>query len=165
MVHPGVIATEAPEHHAARIEIIRQRLREQPNDTRAAARGFAELFKEQARELWEGKMPNEPGPLSQYENLRNFFEQMAGGLAELADALDRASEPIFLGKAAEIVHGLQGITLQWLEKIGTDVIDIPFRAGILCGGIAFLHGLGADSAAAIAALWSVCRGKKDKSGD
>ncbi len=159
---------------AVSIEIIRRRLQERPDDIRAAAWGYANAFKEHARELREGKIPNEADQLAQYKSLLDFLEQMAAGLAELADALDRAissatgspassPEPIFLGKAAEIARWLQGRTHQWLEEIGTDVIGVPVRIGVLLTGIEFLHLLGADSAAAIGALWLTCQGKKRKS--
>jgi len=128
---PGATAN-APEHYAASIQIIERRLLERPDDIRAAARSLADAFKE----------PNEPRQLAQYQNLRDFFEQMAAGLADLADALDRAfssatgspassPEPIFLGKAAEIARWLQNLTHRWLEEIGTDVIGVPVRIGLL----------------------------------
>src|SRR5258706_3320979 len=96
---------------------------------------------------------------------------MAAGLADLADALDRALssatgspplEPVFLGKAADIAHRLQGITQQWLEETGTAVIDVPVRIGVLCAGIGFLHSIGADSFAAVGALGWLVRPQRDK---
>jgi hypothetical protein len=154
--------------------IVERTLLERPTDIRTAARNLSEAFRHQTNELRNSK-PNEPGQLARYESLISFFEQMAGGLADLADALDRAfssatasptspPEPVFLGKAAEIARGLQLRMQQWLEQTGTAVIDVPVRIGVLCAAIAFLHSLGADSLAAIGALgWLVRRqGDKDK---
>ncbi len=160
--------TNAPELQTASRQIIERRLLERPDDIRAAARNLAHAFEQQVKELREGIIPNEPIPLAQYKNLLDFLEQMAGGLAELADALDQAfssatdsptssPEPVLLGKPAEIVRWLQGLTQRWREEIGTSIISVPIRFGVLLGGIEFLHWLGADSAAAIGALWLTCK--------
>jgi hypothetical protein len=69
--------------------VIERKLLERPDDIREAARNLSDAFRNQAHELRKSK-PNEPGQLAQYENLLSFFEQMAAGLADLADALDRA---------------------------------------------------------------------------
>jgi len=60
------------------------------------------------------------------------------------------------GKPAEIVRWLQGLTQRWREEIGTNIVSVPIRFGVLLGGIEFLHWLSADSAAAIGALWWTC---------
>ena len=92
---------------------------------------------------------------------------MAAGLADLADALDRAfatstPEPILVGRAAQIVTKLQLETAAWLEKIGTDVIDVPARVGLLVGGGVFLHSLGVDSEALFGALGCAVLGLRPK---
>jgi hypothetical protein len=152
---------------ADQVTVIERRLLERPDDIRAAARGFAKAFKEQADELRRSK-PNEPDRLAQWDDLIAFFEKMAAGLGDLADALDQAfktpvaaapSEPIFLGKAAEIAHQLQLGAIDWLEKNRTVVIDVPIRFALLCGGISFLHWLDADSIQAIAALGWLARSR------
>jgi hypothetical protein len=64
----------------ARIQIIRRKLQEQPDDISATARSYANAFKEHAGELREGKIPNEPDELARYKSLLDFVEQMAAGL-------------------------------------------------------------------------------------
>jgi hypothetical protein len=160
--------TDAPAHRTASRQFIERKLLERPDDIRAAARNLADEFEQQAKELREGNIPNETGSLAQYEDLLDFLAEIAAGFAELADALDRAfssvagstassPEPIFLGQAAEIVRWLQGRANQWLGEIGTNAINVPVRVGVLCSGIGFLHWLGADSPAAIGALWWTCK--------
>jgi hypothetical protein len=164
--------TNAPEHQTAGPQATQRRLLERPDDIREAARNLSEAFRNQTNELKNSK-PNEPGQLAQYENLISFFEQMAAGLADLADALDRAfssataprpspPEPVLLGKAADIARGLQLLMRQWLEETGTAVIDVPVRIGVLCTGIAFLHSIGADSFGAIATLGWLVRPRGEK---
>jgi hypothetical protein len=149
---------------SARI-VIERKLLERPDDIREAARNLSQAFEAQANELRKSK-PNELGRLAQYENLTSFFEQMAAGLADLADALDRAfaspgPEPLFIGKAADIARALQLRVQQWIEKTGTDVVDVPIRIGLLFGGISFLHGIGADSLPAIGALSWLIRPRRE----
>jgi hypothetical protein len=147
---------------AVTTQVIERRLLERPDDIRAAARGFAEAFKKQFDEL---RGHNERSP--QDEDLLDFLEQMAAGLAELADALDRAfasptPEPIFIGEAGQIVHRLQLETAAWLEKIGTDVVNVPVRVGLLVGSGIFLHSLGVDSEALYGALGFAVLGSPGK---
>jgi hypothetical protein len=162
---------DAPENQTAAAETMRRKLLERPNDIREAARNLSEAFKIQTNEL-RGLKPNEPGQLAQYENLVSFFELMAAGLADLADALDRAlnsattsspsPEPVLLGKAAETARWLQLRLQQWLEETGTAVIDVPVRIGVLCAGVAFLHSIGADSFGAVGTLGWLVRPRETK---
>ena len=163
---------DAGDHQTAGHQVIRRRLLERPDDIRETARNLSDAFRNQANELRRSK-PNEPGQLAQYESLLSFFEQMAAGLTDLADALDRAfssatasprpsPEPVLLGKAAQIARALQLRTQQWIEEMGTAVIDVPVRIGVLCAGIAFLHSIGADSLGAIAALGWLVRPRGEK---
>jgi hypothetical protein len=168
------ITDSAPEHQRANARVIIERkLLERPDEIRQAARGLSQAFKAEADRLKSSKT-NERGRLPQYEDLISFFEQMAAGLADLTDALDRAfatttspgPEPILIGKAAEIAHALQVRVQEWFEKTGTAVIDVPIKMGVLCSGIAFLHSIGADSWSAIGGLsWLIrsTRGAKDTS--
>jgi hypothetical protein len=77
--HPPVTATEPAEPRVVRIEIIRRRLQEQPDDIPATVHSYPNVFKtrEGAR---EGKIPNEPDELARYKSLLDFLEQMAAGL-------------------------------------------------------------------------------------
>jgi hypothetical protein len=103
--------------------------------------------------------------------LTSFFDQMAAGLAELADALDRAfssatasrpsPEPILLGKAVEVTRWLQLKMQRWIEETGTTVVDVPVRVGLLCAGITFLHWIGADSLPAVGALGWLVRPRRE----
>jgi hypothetical protein len=89
-----------------------------------------------------------------------LFENLATGLANLADNLDQAistaregkPEPVFLGKAAEVAQQLHFGLMEWLEENRTAVFEVPFRIGIFAAGVAFLHSIGADSTAAVGAM-------------
>jgi hypothetical protein len=89
-----------------------------------------------------------------------LFEKMAAGLAELADTLDAAisnatdgtPEPVFLGKAGEIARQLNLGLMEWLEENRALVIEVPIRISLFGLGVAFLHSIGADYAAAIVGL-------------
>ena|SRR5215469_4982844 len=116
-------------------------------------------LKSQADELRQLRW-NDPDRIAQRDNLVVLLENMATGLANLADNLDQAisnatrgkPEPAFLGKAADVVRGLHHGLMAWLEENRTAVFEVPFRVGIFLTGVVFLHSLGADSATAIAAL-------------
>jgi hypothetical protein len=124
---------------------------------RDAARTLAAEFVAQIDEMQRSR-PNDEAGLAAYEQLMAFFDRMATGLAQLADALDEATksdaenQPIFLGKAGKIADWLHAATMEFLEKHRTTVVEIPVRIGFLGVGLVFLHSLGADSVAALTAL-------------
>jgi hypothetical protein len=129
---------------AANAQIIEQQLSYRLDEARRAARAFSQAFKDQAEEL---KKKNDRTP--QFDDFVAFLEKMASGLSELADTLDRAfeaaggsPEPIFLGKAGEIIRRLQLTAMEWLEKEKDTVIDISFRFSLFCSGMIFLHSYG-----------------------
>jgi hypothetical protein len=139
---------------AASLEVgkdtIESKLAERPADIRDLARALSREFTAQVEEL-KRSPPNEPGRLDQYDALVAFFEKMAAGLSNLADALDRAvtaegkPEPAFLGRAAEVARQLQLGAMEWLEQNRMTVIEVPFRIGLFGLGVAFVHALGVDS--------------------
>lgn len=139
--------------------VIESRLTEQPVAIRNTARALSKEFKSQATELKQQR-PNDPDRIAQRENLVVLFENMATGLANLADNIDQAivkasedkPEPVFLGKAAEVVQQLHFEFMTWLKENGTAVFDVSFRVGIFLTGAVFLHSLGADSVTAVGAL-------------
>jgi hypothetical protein len=139
--------------------VIESRLTEQPAAIRDIARALSKEFKSQANELKQQR-PNHPDRIAQRDNLVVLLEKTATGFANLADNLDQAirkgstdkPEPVFLGKAAEVVQRLHFGLMEWLEDNRTAVFEVPFRVGIFLTGVAFLHSLGADSATAIGAL-------------
>jgi hypothetical protein len=83
---------------------------------------------------------------------------MASGLAHLAENLDQAiskgskdkPEPVFLGKAAEVVQRLHFGFTGWLKEYRTEVFDLSYRVGLFLLGAVFLHSLGADHVTATA---------------
>src|SRR5215472_15783384 len=94
---------------------------------------------------------------------------MAKGLADLADALDKAisqgsegrPEPIFLGTAGKIAEQLHVGLIEWIEENRTMVVDVPIRIGLFGLGAMFLHAVGADSVTAIGSLaWLLRRPAK-----
>jgi hypothetical protein len=143
----------------AYIRIIERRLRERPDDIRDAAHSYAKAFKAYADEL---RRINDRS--RQCDEFIDFLDQMAAGLADLADALERAfatptPEPLLTREAAEKARVLADRVVDWVKWMGTDALDVPMiRIGVLCSGIGFLHYLGADSAAGVGALyWSIHR--------
>jgi len=142
--------------HPLRIE---GRQSEHPVDIRDAARALSRAFSEQVEELKRFK-PNDPDRLVEHEGLVAFFERMASGLAELANALDKAIngatdgklEPVFLGTAGKIAEQLHLGLMEWLEANRTLCIEVPIRLALFGAGMAFLHSIGADGITAITAL-------------
>jgi hypothetical protein len=88
-------------------------------------------FKSQVRELKQQR-PNDPDRIAQRDKLIVLTENVAIGLANLADNLDRAirkgstdkPEPVFLGKAGEIVKQLHFEFMTWLKENRTAVFDV-----------------------------------------
>jgi hypothetical protein len=93
---------------------------------------------------------NDPEHLDRRNDLIDFFERMATGLADLAAALDEAisgeqsAEPFFLGKAQTIVSTLQSWTMEYLEANRMKVIEVPIKYGLFGLGIAFLTAIGVE---------------------
>jgi hypothetical protein len=152
--------------------VIERRLTEQPAVIRDTARALSREFKSQATE-WRQQRPNDPDRIAQCDKLILLTENVANGLANLADNLDQAitkasedkPEPLFLGKAAELVQQLQFGFMEWLKENRAAVFEVPLRVGIFVTGVIFLHSVGADSTAAIAALGVLVKStatKKDK---
>jgi hypothetical protein len=139
--------------------VIESRLTEQPAAIRDIARALSKEFTSQASEL-KRQRPNDPDRIAQRDNLVFLSEKIATGFADLADNLDQAisktsegkPEPMFLGKAAEVVQQLHFEFMEWLKETRTAVFEVSFKVGILLTGVLFLHSLGADSATAIAAI-------------
>jgi hypothetical protein len=131
--------------------VSRNALSERPVEIRDAARALSQEFKDQVEELKALRL-NDPDRLDQRDDLLAFFEKMAAGLNNLADALDRAvneaadgkPEPALLGKAAEVVQQLQQGVMEWLAKNRTTLIEVPVRIGLFGLGLAFVHALGVD---------------------
>jgi hypothetical protein len=137
---------------------VEGRLSREPAAIRDAARNFSREFARQADDLKRSR-PNDER-LAQHDDLIGFFERMAAGLAELADALDQAVkegtggslDSVSLGKAAQIAQGLHQGVMQWLEQNFTASIDCAVRIGLFGAGVMFLHSIGADGVAAVGAL-------------
>src|SRR5262249_12961051 len=122
-------------------------------------RALAGELRAQVEEL-KRSTPNDSERLVKHNDLVAFFEKMATGLVQLAEALDQAvaratdgkPEPVFLGEAARIALDLHLGLMEWLEVNRTWVVDIPMRMTFYGLGISFLHFIGADSFAAVAGL-------------
>ena len=140
------------------VAIVEGRLSREPAAIRDLARNLSQEFARQAEDLKRSR-PNDER-LAQHDDLIAFFERMACGLAELADALDEAVskgtggslDSGSLGKAAQIARELHQGVMQWIEQNVTSSIDRVFNVGLFCAGIAFLHWIGADSTKVVAGL-------------
>jgi hypothetical protein len=148
--------------------VIERRLSEQPAAIRDIALALSKEFRSQTSELKQQR-PNDPDRIAQLDNLVVLSGNMASGFAHLAENLDQAiskgskdkPEPVFLGKAAEVVQRLHFGLMEWLKENGT-VFEVPYRISIFVVGVAVLHSLGADSTAAIGALGLLVRSTASK---
>jgi hypothetical protein len=137
--------------------VIERRLSEQPAAIRDIALALSKEFRSQTSELKQQR-PNDPDRIAQLDNLVVLSGNMASGLAHLAENLDRAiskgskdkPEPVFLGKAAEVVQRLHLNFTGWLKENKTAVFDVSCRVGIFSIVAVFLHSLGADTTTAAA---------------
>jgi hypothetical protein len=146
-----------------------QRLSERPEDIGAAARDLSKAIADQIERLHASK-PNDADSLAKQNDFVAFLEKIAGGLNDLADALDRAAsantngtlEPILLGKAAEIAAQLNTTLQAGLERHRDYICDCAIRFGVFGAGFLFLHACGVDGyiAGAVAALMNVSLAKK-----
>jgi hypothetical protein len=170
VLHAGVVGSTAPATSGrgevtraptspAADDTIREKLSASPADIRDAAYALAAEFAEEVENLKRSR-PNDAPKLAAHKKLEDFFERMASGLAALADALDQAvrkgngerPEPVFLGAAAKIASELRLALVEWLEQNRMVIIDVPVRLALFGTGVAFLHSIGADGAAAITGL-------------
>jgi hypothetical protein len=151
--------------------VIERRLTEQPAAIRDIARDLSREFKSQVRALKQQR-PNDPDRVAQRDNLVVLCENMATGLANLANNLDQAiskgskdkPEPVFIGKAADVVQGLRLEFMGWLKENKAEVFDVSWRVGIFSIAAVFLHSLGADTttAAAMGALGLILKSPLSK---
>jgi hypothetical protein len=148
----------ASDPKAGIVAIVEGRLSREPAAIRDLARNLSQEFASQAEHLKRSR-PNDER-LAQHDDLIAFFERMAAGLAELANALDQAIkegtggslESGSLGKAAQIARGLHQGVMQWIDLNFTRTFDCALRFGLFAAGIAFLHSIGADYAVTVGAL-------------
>jgi hypothetical protein len=149
----------------SRIEI---RLLQSQADITTAARALSDAFAENIKEVEKTK-PNDRRGLERHREIVDLMQVMATGLAEIADALEQhalqkvgSDEPIFLGKAAEVVEYLQGSLTTYFQKNMQTVINRSVKVGIFGAAIGFVHAIGADSAATSAAIAGIVHGLKFK---
>jgi hypothetical protein len=142
---------------AGSVAVVEGRLSREPEAIRDLARNLSQEFASQAEDLKRSR-PNDER-LAQHDDLIAFFERMADGLAQLADALDEAvkgagnsPDSVSIGKAAQIARSLHEGVMRWLEQNFTSSFDCAVRIGLFGVGITFLHSIGADYVAAVGAL-------------
>jgi hypothetical protein len=142
---------------------IASRISESLADIRDAARALSEEFKKQAAELQSARH-NDPDRIAHQNDLIDFFQEMAQGLTNLAEALDRLEisadtieRSFFLSQAADIARNLSQRTVRWLDEQFNEQMDRTIKVGLFGAGIAFLHWLGADTVAAVGALGYIIR--------
>ena len=107
---------------------------------------------DQIAELERNK-PNGPAErVTQHNDFVAFLESIASGLDALAEALDQAMaagpaekpEPMLLGKAAKIAHGLAAIAIDGIERHQHDILDCTIRFTVFGAGFLFLRAIGVD---------------------
>jgi Pentapeptide repeats (8 copies) len=151
------------------IEAIQRALVARPLPIRDAARALAGALKRQAVELQHVK-PNEASKLEEYEGLIKFINETSDGLQSLADTIDSAiqatpqgsSEPVLLGKAAEIANGVHARAMEWLLANSATVFDGAFRLGLFGLGMAFVSALGIELSPAVTASIAALAGTVGK---
>jgi hypothetical protein len=112
--------------------------------------GVTPTYSKHARELGEGKIPNDRTELARYKSLLGFLEMAAGLMRRIKRLIPQRSRSWFY--SARSLRSLIGSKSahQWLVEIGTNTISVPIRIGVLCGGMGL-------SPAAIGALWWTCK--------
>jgi hypothetical protein len=148
----GVRPTPLPEQDATpAAAVFQNRLSERPADIRDAARSLAKAITGQIEDLNASK-PNDGEGLAKHNDLVSFLEQIAAGLTELGEALDRvvnasakdSLEPVFLGKAGEIAHQLNVGLMEFLERNRAHIAGFPIRTGLFLSGYWFLKACGVE---------------------
>jgi hypothetical protein len=135
-IRPGV--QDAGTSSTASVHVVERRILEHPTISAPPLVITQQAFKAYGEEL---RRINDRS--KQCDEFIDFLDQMAAGLADLADALDRAfatttPEPVLTKEAAEKARQLCLKLLAWRAKIGTDAIDVPgIRVGLFLGGALF----------------------------
>lgn len=116
-------------------------------------------------EVWitelRAQMRNGPEDHAKDLSLISFLENLARGIAEVADGIEQAisqgrngaAEPILLGKAANAARAVSETALKWLEEQGTNVIDAPVKLGLFGSTLVILShfGLSGDAITGVVA--------------
>lgn len=146
------------------ITTVEHRLAENPTEIREAARMLSKAIEEQIAELNASK-PNEENRLAQQEEFIVFLREIADGLDDLAESIDRAiatgsaqkPEPVLLGKAGEIARALSDVVLDGLERNKAYIVDCTIKISVFAAGFAMLHAIGVDGyiAGVVAALMNL----------
>ncbi len=152
--------------------IVEQRLSERPADIGAAARALSKAIEDQI-ELLNASRPNDHEPQTRHDDFVAFLRQIADGLDQLADSIDRAiaagsaasPEPILLGKSAEIARKLSEVVTKGLDRNRAYIMDCSIKFSLAGAGYVFLHACGVDGyiAGFVAALMNVKWSKGGKS--
>jgi hypothetical protein len=124
-------------------------LRERAGEICEAARGLCSAIADQIDHLNASK-PNDPGRLTQQNELIAFLKTIADGLESLADTLDRSiaagtrasPEPILLGKAGDIARNLSDAVLDGLERNRDYIVDCAIKFSVFGCGFMFLGSSG-----------------------
>jgi hypothetical protein len=149
--------------------IIERRLSERPTDIRDAARALAKAIAAQI-ELLNGSRPNDDEPQTRHDDFVAFLRQIAAGLDELADSIDRAiaagsaasPEPILLGRAGEIACKLEEVLTKGLERNSPYIMDCAIKFSVFAAGFTFLHACGIDDKVAAIVGGLMSKGSKSK---
>jgi len=151
---------------AAKRRTLDKSLSERPADIREAARDLIKEISDQIDALNASK-PNHGERLANHNDFVTFLEMLAAKLGELADALDKlidaaatksATEPVFLGKAGEIIRQLQLILREWfqVEENRASLAGFTIRIALIGAGFTFLQACGVEGkiAAVLAGIFS-----------
>jgi hypothetical protein len=131
--------------------IVERRLSERPTDIRDAARALSKAIADQI-ELLNASRPNDDEPQTRHDDFVAFLRQIAAGLDELANSIDRAiaagsaasPEPILLGRAGEIARKLEEVVTKGLERNSPYIMDCAIKFSVFAAGFTFLHACGID---------------------
>lgn len=142
-------------------EIFARKLSEEPVAIAAATRLLSTVIKDQIDYLNASK-PNEGEGLDRHNKFVEFLSKIAGGLNELANAIDRAiakgadgkPEPILLGKAADIARRVGAELMEGVERHRALIVDCAIKTSLVGAGALFLTacGLGGWAGPIIAAI-------------
>jgi hypothetical protein len=161
---PGLTAGEAA--RAATFDI---KLSEQPTDIRDATRRLAAAVRDQIEDLKQ-RPPYGVNDLKKFDEFVHFLENLAAGLNELANALDRLieanakgqNEPFFTEEARKIAQRL-GAYVTEFAKAHPIIADYSIKIGLAIAGYNFMRACGLDNeAAGVVAILAQSASKKNK---
>jgi hypothetical protein len=142
---------------------ILARLEQDHAELASLAFSLSKLAASEIEEL-DHELPNDPEVISRNRKQRELLVILADGFKKIATALDRvgdnSSEPMHLGKAANVVTRVATQVNAWWETNKNDVMDMSVRIPAFAAGVAALGWAGANMTVATSAVAAMVGGRR-----